>query len=308
MVNHAWCNVGIEGGDGNVLICLFTRCSLQERMLLPCQSYVQAAHVNSVLPRHIYIFLSTFCTYFWKVFLNSLISGMENSLNSEYTDCETFAGAISPSFLCCWRFNFEVSSESAMAYWGGGVGSVETQHWGRDRDTVNNLSKSSAYSCLIKILTYLQLLPPLFTTSPVHLSWFTGSIHLSWFTASNLHFPIKSWRRGNKKRGRGIVLVRGFAVIECTCVDRLRLKWSVLSCFPHGFYTLPLQHSDLSPHARSRTYAVHPSRMIECMGVMEEVLPAVKEFAKLRGYWYTVLGSLNEVNLLWEYGVFASSM
>lgn len=149
----------------------------------------------------------TFCTYFWKVFLNSLISGMENSLNSEYTDCETFAGAISPSFLCCWRFNFEVSSESAMAYWGGGVGSVETQHWGRDRDTVNNLSKSSAYSCLIKILTYLQLLPPLFTTSPVHLSWFTGSIHLSWFTASNLHFPIKSWRRGNKKRGRGIVLV-----------------------------------------------------------------------------------------------------
>lgn len=55
-----------------------------------------------------------YLSYFWKVFLNSFISGMENSLNSAYTDCETFAGAISPSFRCCCLDNFEASSESAI--------------------------------------------------------------------------------------------------------------------------------------------------------------------------------------------------
>ena len=51
-----------------------------------------------------------------------------------------------------------------------------------------------------------------------------------------------------------------------------------------------------------RTYAVHPEKMKECVGVMEELLPVRAEFSKLNGYWYTELGGLNEINFLWEFG------
>lgn len=50
-----------------------------------------------------------------------------------------------------------------------------------------------------------------------------------------------------------------------------------------------------------RTYAVHPARMKECMGVMEDLMPVRTVFSKLNGCWYTELGGLNEVNFLWEY-------
>lgn len=52
-----------------------------------------------------------------------------------------------------------------------------------------------------------------------------------------------------------------------------------------------------------RTYAVHPARMKECMGVMEDLMPVRTVFSKLNGCWYTELGGLNEVNFLWEYGM-----
>ena len=57
-----------------------------------------------------------------------------------------------------------------------------------------------------------------------------------------------------------------------------------------------------------RTYAVHPAKMRECMGVMEELLPFREKYSKLNGCWYTELGGLNEVNFLWEFGMFCCSL
>ena len=52
-----------------------------------------------------------------------------------------------------------------------------------------------------------------------------------------------------------------------------------------------------------RRYAVHPSKMRECMAVLEEVLAMRAKFSKMNGCWSTELGGLNELHFLWEFGV-----
>lgn len=52
-----------------------------------------------------------------------------------------------------------------------------------------------------------------------------------------------------------------------------------------------------------RRYAVRPSKMRECMGVLEEVLAMRARFSKMNGCWSTELGGLNELHFLWEFGV-----
>ena len=51
-----------------------------------------------------------------------------------------------------------------------------------------------------------------------------------------------------------------------------------------------------------RTYDVQPSKMRECVGVMEELVAIRVKHSKLTGAWFTELGALNEVNFIWEYG------
>ena len=53
-----------------------------------------------------------------------------------------------------------------------------------------------------------------------------------------------------------------------------------------------------------RTYAIRPDKFGEYLKIMEENIHLRTAHSKLTGFWISDLGGINEVNHIWEYGIF----